>query len=481
MKFKKFIYFGLFAVVLSGCSFKPTLPRKQIKFDSNVNSVKISDNWWEDFKDPTLNSFVKQSLKNNSDLAIALNNVDYARASLGLTKLGYAPNLTYKGDASRQNNYPLPPNANPHASYSLGATLSYEVDIWGKIRNNIEASKSKFMATKYDYEGTRLSIISNVVSMYYSLISAKEQEQILKSSLKAYEDILAFRQKQLNAGAINSVTFLQSKSQVDSAKTQLIDIENQISKLNTALSILVGKSYNEILNKNLLVKSNLPNPPIIPAGIPSDVLIHRPDVASALENLKASNFLVGAKKAEYFPSISLTGVLGYASGDFNRLFTTNSNSWSASGGLSGPLFDFGRTAKRVELANIEQKQSFLQYDKTLKSAFGDVKDALNNRENAKKEQEAMINLVNTEQKLYDAALQRFNAGYSAYLEVLDAQRSLLSAQLNLTKSKYQLIDSVVGVYKSLGGGFSIKNKENIELLNSNKTINPSNSVNPFKK
>lgn len=469
------------AVLLSGCSFKPVLPRKDTSFTADYKTSNISDMWWRSFNDQTLNNLINQALINNSDLALALNNLEYARVSLGLSKLDYLPNVGYSFNAKRQNNYPMGVDANSHGSYTAGFNLNYELDLWGRVRNSVGAAKSKFLATKYDYDAARLSLASNVADMYFSLLSLKEQEEILQNTLKSYNETLNFRQKQLNAGAISDIVFYQTKAQVDSAKSQLINVQNELSKTNTALSILVGKNYDEILHKNINVSSQMPSVPSVPSGIPSDVLLHRADVASALESLKASNFLVGARKAEYFPTISLTGMLGYASGEFDRLFTQNANSWNIGGSLVGPLLDFGRTAKKVELANLDQNASFIKYDKTLKTAFGEVRDALENRKNSIKEQASMKELVNSQTKVYNMAKQRYDEGYSDHLELLDARRSLLSAKLNLAKANYSVLDSVVGVYKALGGGFNLEDNKTKRLIQSHRTISPNNYKNPFSK
>lgn len=478
---KSFITVVAASLLLAGCSFKPVTPLKDASYKATYTSTNISDTWWKDFKDPNLNRLVDSALSHNSDLALALNNIEIARVSLGLSKLDYLPNFGYGISGGGQNNLPMSPNANASEAYSANINMSYEIDLWGRVRNSVRANEATYLATRYDYDTARLTIASNVVTAYFRLLFLKEQETILQETLSSYTKTLNFRKNQLNAGVISSIVYYQAQAQVDSAKAQLTQVRNELSSANTALALLTGKNYNEILYKNVVTDRNsLPSMPMVPNGVPSDLLLHRADVASALERLRASNFLVGVSRAGYFPTFSLTGNLGYMSSDFNRLFTTTANSWNIAGSLVGPLLDFGRTSKRVEISNLEQNASFINYDKTLKNAFGEVRDALVSRQNALLSQGSMRNLYNSQQKVYNIANNRYRAGYSDNLELLDAQRQLLSARLGLASSNLAVANSVVGVYKALGGGFTLKDSRAKAMLESNKTVEPTTSTNPFK-
>ena len=473
----KFLYSVIASAVLfSGCSFKPTLPQKNTEFIADYGEIRIDKAWWAEFGDSYLNSLVESALQNNSDLNLALNNIEIARTSLGLSRLEFLPNSQIQGGAGRQNNFGNLPDRNSHEAYSLGASMSYEIDFWGKIRNSVRAANAKFNATKYDYETAKNTIVSTVANLYFTLISLKEQEQILKSSLDSYTSTANFRKKQLNAGAISDIVYYQALATQENARANLIGVQNNLSQISTSLNILTGKSYNEILHGVVNSANSLPNAPAIPSGISSDILLHRPDVASALERLKATNFLVGVAKAQYFPSISLTGSLGYASGEFDTLL--NNPAWSIAGSLVGPLIDFGRTKKRVDLANLDQNASFIAYDKTLKTAFGEVKDALIGVENAKIKQESMKKLVSAQQRVFNMASKRYDEGYSDHLEFLDAQRGLLNSKLSLANANLETLTSTVNAYKALGGGFKVDDNDTINLTNSKEEIAPSSSAFP---
>lgn len=475
----KILNFIILALIFTGCNFKPETPQISANFRADYNSTDVNDFWWRNFNDENLNELVESALKNNADLLLALNNLEYTKTALGLAGLEFLPNFNATGEGVRQNNFGNKLDANPQNSYNVGAVLSYEIDLWGKVRNNYDAAKSNFKASEYDFQTARLSIASGVVTTYFTLLSLKEQEKILSQTLQTYSDTANYRKKQLDAGAINSVIYYQSLSQVQSAKSQLISVQNQISSVKTALSIMCGKSYDEILHENIKFTATLPEIPEIKAGIPSDILLHRADVAAALERLKASNFLVGVSKANYFPTFSLTGFAGYASTEFNAIFNSLNSNWNIAGSLVMPLLDFGRTKKRVDLANLDQNASFIAYDKALKVAFGDVKDALNSAKNAKESQKSLSDLVEAQNKVYEAAKIRFDQGYSDYIELLDAERGLLGAKISLSNAKLNHLNSIVGVYKALGGGFEVKDESAIKLINTENSVQPNMSAIPY--
>lgn len=454
---RNLILIASFGLLIAGCSLKPDMMDIEQSYEYKFDSYSINEKWWEDFSDERLNSLVAEALKNNSDLLIALNNIEQAKINLNLANVELFPNINLNGEATKNRSsgetYTGQDNKKYNA-FSLSAALSYEIDLWGRVRDNANASEATFKATKYDYENARLSIASTTASTYFTLISLKEQENILNETLNTYEETLAYRQKELDAGAIDELTYYQAKAAVHSAKTQLIDIQTQIAQTNSALSVLVGKNLNEILYKSIDAPLALPATPEVPSGISSDVLLHRADIASELQRLKASNFLVGVARTSYLPKLSLTGIFGFSSDEFDRFFVNNANTWSVGGSLVMPLLDFGRTKNKVELANLEQNASFLSYDKAVKTAFGEIRTALDTRKNSVLKEKSMQNLVESQAKIYDLSKARYDNGYSTHLEFLDSQRNLLSARLNLAQSKLSVATSVIDVYKSLGGGFN---------------------------
>ncbi len=449
---------GLF---LAGCSFRPNLPNVEMdgQFTYQYDKYTINDRWWEDFGDAKLNNLVESALKNNTDLLVALNNIERARVNMRLAKLEYLPNTNLQGSATRNRTssetYQSVENAK-YNNFSLSGALSYEIDLWGKVRNTVAAKEATFKANQYDFQNSRLSVAAQTVETYFTLISLNEQEQILKNSLKTYMETLDYRKNELENGAITELVYYQAKVSVDSAYNQLVTLRDSIVQAQVALSILVGKTPNEILNGDISAPRTLPNAPEVPEGVSADILSHRADVAKALETLKASNALIGVARAKYFPSISLTGAFGYASKEFDRFFTANAATWSMGGSLAMPLLDFGRTYSNVELAELDQNASVLNYDKVLKTAFGEIRKALDLRQNSVSKEKAARNLANSQQRVFDLSKTRYNEGYTTHLEYLDAQRLLLSSRLELAKARLNVLNSVVSVYKALGGGFTVQ-------------------------
>ncbi|WP_086251238.1 efflux transporter outer membrane subunit [Campylobacter devanensis] len=451
----------LIAAIISGCSLRPDMIEIQQEYRYQMDVYSINESWWESFGDERLNALIQKSLKNNSDLLIALNNIEKARVSLRLDRIEYLPNISLQGEASKSDKGYNNPTVE---QFSLSAVLSYELDLWGRVRNTANASEAIYNATKFDYESARISLASSVANAYFLLISLREQEQILKDTLISYIQSVEYRAMQLASGEIDELVYAQTVATADEARAQLAGLQTQISQANSALAILVGGSLDEILYSDINTATRLPNLPQVPSGISSDILLKRADVASALERLKSSNYLVGVARTQWLPKISLTGIFGYSSADLDNLISVNKSIWSVGGSLIGPLLDFGRTYNSVELANLEQNASFLAYDKAVKNAFSEIRTALDSRKNSMIKAQSTANLVASQQKVYDIAQSRYDAGYSSHLELLDSQRSLLSAKLSLTSANLEAINSVVAVFKAFGGGFEYESDEETKEL-----------------
>lgn len=451
----------LIAALISGCSLRPDMIEIQQEYRYQMDVYSVSEKWWESFGDERLNLLIQKALQNNSDLLIALNNIEKSRIALRLDRLEFLPNISLQGEASKSDKGYNNPTVE---QFSLSAVLSYELDLWGRVRNAANASEAAYNATKFDYESARISLASSVANSYFLLISLKEQEKILQDTLDSYIKSVEYRAVQLESGEIDELVYAQSVAAADGAKAQLAGLKTQISQANSALAILVGGSLDEILYSNINAATRLPNLPQVPSGISSDILLKRADVASALERLKSSNYLVGVARTQWLPKISLTGIFGYSSADLDNLISANKSIWSVGGSLIGPLLDFGRTYNSVEIANLEQNASFLAYDKTVKNAFGEIRTALDSRKNSLIKAQSSANLVVSQQKVYDIAQSRYDAGYSSHLELLDSQRSLLSAKLSLTSANLEAANSVVAVFKAFGGGFEYKPDDEINEL-----------------
>ena len=488
MKFQ-LIKFSLIAVAIafSGCSFHPQIPTTNTQFRADVKDVNLSKSWWEDFGDERLNLAIENALKNNLNLALALNNIEIARVNLGLSRLEFAPNLSASGGATRANNLPKAPNLNDDSSYQVGLNLSFELDLWGRIRNAVRAKRASYEGSIYEAQIARLSVATNTAIAYFTLASLEEQKQILADSVATYERTLAIRAKQLKAGEIDALTYNQANFALNSAKTQLLNVQDSYEKAQTALHLLCGSGYDDILRTKFSTHK-LAKIPELPSGVPSTYLLMRPDVALAAQNLLASNALVGSARANYFPKISLTSSGGHASMDFDRLMISSASTWSLAGSFAMPLIDFGRTKSAVEIANLNQNASFIAYDNALKNAFAEVANALNSRKFALEKAQNLDELLSIANAQFDIAQKRFNAGYASHLDFLDAQRNLLSAKLSKSSGDLEIAKALIGVYKAFGGGFRMGESGEIlganggdaqKLLDARKFHAPTKSSSPF--
>ena len=458
MRNKAFIL--ITAAFLAGCSFRPDMPNVDTNFTSTYTfeTSDIRDLWWKEFHDENLNVLVESALEKNTNLRIAYLNLEKAKASLGVAEASLLPgvnlNVSYTKAKTSGETYTGQPQTR-YRSSSINLGLNYEIDLWGRVRNSVLAANESLNASKFDYDSARLSLSSSVAKSYFALVSLNMQEAVLKETLKTYEDTLALRKTQLDLGGINEMTYLQSKAAVESAKMSLISVLNLKSKALTSLAVLTGKSNDEILKGAVASAQNLPSSPEIKAGISSDVLLRRSDVAKALADLKATNALVGVAKADYFPTISLTGLLGFTSVDFENIFVGNANTWSIGGSLAQKIFDYGRTKNNVRIAETNEQIAAINYEGTVKTALGEVRDALISRQNAKLSLDQVKNLLQSQQKIYSLAKDQYNAGYIGHLELLDAERNLLQAKLQDVSAKLDEVDSAVEVYRALGGGFKV--------------------------
>ena len=458
MRNKAFIL--ITAAFLAGCSFRPDMPNVDTNFTSTYTfeTSDIRDLWWKEFHDENLNSLVESALEKNTDLRIAYLNLEKAKASLGVAEADLLPGVNLNAGATRTRNSAETASHSPQTtskSYEINLGLNYEIDLWGRVRNSVLAANENLNSSKFDYDSARLSLSSSVAKSYFALVSLNMQEAVLKETLKTYEDTLALRKTQLDLGSINEMTYLQSKAEVERAKTSLTSVLNSKSQALTSLAILTGKSNDEILKGAVASAQNLPSSPEINAGISSDVLLRRSDVAKALADLKATNALVGVARAQYFPTISLTGLFGFASDEFDRIFMGSASVWSLGANLTQTIFDFGRTKNNVRVAETNEQIAAITYEATVRSALGEVRDALISRQNAKLSLDQVKNLLQSQQKIYSLAKDQYNAGYIGHLELLDAERNLLQAKLQDVSAKLDEVDSAVEVYRALGGGFKV--------------------------
>jgi multidrug efflux system outer membrane protein len=457
------------ALILTSCSLSPKLTTSHIEksdigalgFNVDENNTTISDKWWEGYGDETLNSLVEEALQNNKDLEIAILNISLARASLATKEADKYPTIGAQGGASRtqtsEEAFSSLGRKTTFNDFSLSAILSYEVDLWGKVSSSNAAAKANLLSSKAAADGVKLSLSSGVVDSYFILLSLKEQLALIRQTIKTREETFELTKTRFEAGVERESTLAQQESLLSSAKITKNNIEQQVATTSSALGILLGRDVKGLLADKNIATEKLPNDISIPNNIPSNILENRPDIEASFQQLVSSNELIGVARAAYFPSLSLSALFGLDSYKADNLFKSSAGTWNAGATLAAPLIDFGRTSSNVEVAKISKDIAVLNYEKTVLNAFSEVYNAMTSRILLEENLENAQNYEKAIKRTLELVNYQYEAGYLDYLSVLDAQRSLLSAQLSTIQTHQALLSSGVVLFKSLGGGWN-KNK-----------------------
>ncbi|EES89229.1 efflux transporter outer membrane subunit [Helicobacter canadensis] len=451
------VWIGL-GLLIGGCSLSPKYeqPKANLPKDFGVEYSKetISQTWWKDFGDEYLNGIVEEALKNNYDLAVAMERVSQARSSWSYARSDRYPSLSAQGEATRNKKNPRQGEFDNYNNFSLSGILSFELDLWGRARDADRSAYATLLASKANRDTIRLSLIASVVESYFGILTLNNQVQISQNTLVSREESYQYRKKEFEAGKISEIDMQQARSEMASVRAQLQSLLMERNAAQTALMILLGRDPQGIFNIALPVESQmLPKAPKVPVGLPSTLLENRPDIEAAEQNLKAANFSIGVARAAYFPTISLTGLIGYASPELNELFNNSSSTWNYGGNFVGNVIDFGRTSANVELTKSQYREMLLNYGQTLRQAFGEVRDSLYNYSMSFERLSSLNEQVEALRRTLVLAELRYREGYTNYLEVLTTQSNLFAAELTQQSANLENLSSVINIYKAFGGGW----------------------------
>ena len=413
--------------------------------------------WWKQFGDPVLDALVAESLAHNNNIRVAVANLEQAAAVFTQSRSALFPQIGYGATATRSRSPEsnLPPDIaklipNPDTAYQLGLTMSWEIDLWGRIRRLTEAARANALASDEARRGAILSLVASVTTDYLQLRGLDAQLAIANQTLGAYGESLKLFELQFKYGQISQMNVAQVQSQYETAAAQIPQIESQIAQTQNALSILVGRNPGPIDRGKSIDDMVLPD---IPAGVPSQLLERRPDLLQAEQSLVAANAQIGAAKALYFPTISLTAAFGTASSELSNLFTGPARVWSYAGQLAGPIFTFGSVSGQVAQAEAARDAALWNYRLTIQNAFGDVDNALVANQKLKDQLAAQGRLVAALRDYARLAKLQYDAGYVPYSTVLQAEQSLFPAELQLAAVRTSLVASSANIYKAMGGGW----------------------------
>jgi outer membrane protein, multidrug efflux system len=416
--------------------------------------------WWQVFRDEELQSLIKTALEQNYDLRDAVTRVEMAQANLGITRSDQFPQVSAGGDVnvdrlSRNGAFPLPASLVPSQDRTWGEAqlnlLSFEVDLWGRLRRATEAARANLLSADENRKAVITTLISNVATQYFTLRELDAQLEIARQALATRKESLDLTASRRKYGIATDLDVKQAEQLVDTADVTISNLQPQIEQTENQITLLLGENPTGIVRKGTFDESALP--PEVPAGLTSDLLERRPDIRAAEENLVAANADIGIAKAAYFPRLSLSGLLGGQSTALSSLFSGPNSAWSFVPQLSQPIFTAGRLRANVKLAQAQRDSALVQYQKAIQTAFTEVSNALiahQRVQEASGKQQALVAVLEERKRL---AYMRYEGGVDTQLNALDADRDLLQAQLDLRLIKLNELVSVVQLYKALGGGW----------------------------
>jgi len=415
--------------------------------------------WWEAFQDPVLNQLIKTAINENKDLRIAAARVEEASARIQSAKSEFYPQVGYGGSASRRQDseeliYPfgsLVDRTNSRFQGFLNA--SWELDVWGRIRRQSEAARADYLATEEARRGVILTLVSAVASSYIDLLRLDRQLEVANETVTFRRNYVGLFEKKRKGGQISELELVQVRSSYEQAVTTIPILEQQIALGENALSVLLGRNPGPIKRGKTLETIGTP---AIPAGVPSDVLLQRPDIRQREEDLIASNARIGVARTLYFPSISLTGLFGYASSDLSNIAENTAQIWEFGAGFLGPIFTGGRITAEVKQAEARYTQLLNSYLGTIQTAFKEVDDALISKQKFGELSQEQRKLVKTLEEYSSFSRKSFDAGFSGYVTVLDAEDKLYTARLRQAQTQGDQLVALTDIYKAMGGGWVTK-------------------------
>jgi len=437
---------------ISGCVLGPEYARPTVEVPSSYRFASPASQpdstlatvpaWWAGFGDAELDALVSEGLAANHDLRIATARVDEFAARVAATHAQALPQVGYGASAGRQRVNTV------GGSYSALLSASWELDLWGRIRREDEAARANLLATEQARLGVALTLVSTITSGYITLLDLDRRLAIAQATVEGRKRNVDIFQMRLDGGAVSDFEMMQVTAEYEAAVGSIPDLQQAIARQEDALSFLVGRNPGPIKRGRTLQELTVPT---VPLGLPSGLIARRPDILQAEQQLVAANALMGAARTLYFPSLSLTGVGGSASSALDDLFTGPARTWSFVGQLLGPIFAGGAIDSANRQAEARREQALAAYQQTIQNAFRDVDDSLAAIQSTRDLVASLGRRVVALRRALDLAQERYDNGYADYLEVLDTERSLFSAELSLSAARGDGYRSLVDLYRALGG------------------------------
>lgn len=460
---KKLPLYMVLTMVLSACSMAPDYQRPPLPVENSfpgepakVAALKTKASqigWKEYFKDPRLQEYIGSSLANNRDLRIAMLNVEQARIGYDISISERLPGINASGGYSRnkKGTNSLTGYSNIDQGYSLNAGISsFELDFFGKYASLSDTAKAKYLATVEGQKAAHIALVAQVARSYIQLRTAEEQLSLARVTAKAYNDSFLLIKQQVEAGIANDLDLAQAEAQLYSSRVSVASAERSVIQLNNALNLVVGKSIKPVSKGYSISSQRILGK--LPAALPSEVLLAHPNVMAAEYELMAANADIGAARAAFFPSISLTTTAGTMSTHFSDLFKGQGEAWSFGPSITIPIFNWGKIKSNYDLSLVRKESSIASYEKSIQEAFMNVANGLQSQKPLQRQLYAQVKLVSTTKDSLRLAQLLYDNGIASYLNVLDAQRSHFQARTGLLTTYEEQIMNGISLYTALGGG-----------------------------
>jgi multidrug efflux system outer membrane protein len=446
---------ALLPLLLTGCSLGPKYQRPVFQppatfyTEQQTSAISAADQaWWELFKDPVLQELIREALKNNYDYQLAVARVEEQQALLGVTRSQYYPQVAYDANIAGMQS----PIIRNHTYYSYGLSTFWEIDLFGRIRKMNEAQRAAYFSSEEARRDVRLLIMSEVAQGYFQLRALDAQLEISRRTTRSFQDTLDIFQSRLQGGYASELETSRAQAALSNVAATIPDFERQIVAQENALDLLLGRNPGPISRGAPLADQY--DPPGVPAGLPASLLERRPDLREAEQNLIAANANIGVAKANFFPTISLSGLFGGVSPQLSQL-TGAGKAWTLAGDLAGPIFTGGRLKNQYRATLAQRDQAKIAFEKAVTQAFGEVSTSLSAHQRLATAYHEQLTSVNAYHDAVRLSLIRFDNGLSSYLEVIDAQIQAFPAESAAVTYDLERKLALVNLYQALGGGWNL--------------------------
>jgi multidrug efflux system outer membrane protein len=450
-------------LALAGCATQPDYQRPPVELPATWKEAapRFAEDgrWWRIYGDTALEQLVEEAFKSNADLVVAAARVDEARGILGEAESFLLPRVDADVSAGRQRISTRTATAPPgipreFSTYRGALNLSYEIDLFGRLRSSAEAARAELQASEAARDAVRLALAAQVARSYFALRSFEQQVLLTRETLRLREEALRLQRRRRQAGVIGDYELRQLEAEAAAARAQLPGLEEAREREEAALLVLLGRSPREIFEAQLgtsEVQAEAPGAPVVPSGLPSELLLRRPDLVDAERRLAAANARVAAARAEIFPSIALTAALGSESAALSNLFSSGAGLWTVAAVATQPIFSGGRTEARTAAAEARERAALAQYQQAVRVAFSEVRTALVAQTRARESYEAESERAAALQDTLRLARLRYDSGIASQLEVIDAERQLLAARIARIEALRAHRAAVADLFRALGG------------------------------